>query len=152
MKIISIPFILLIVLCFNVSTAQTPLLDCGLTYFYDPAGNRILRMIVPCEPPSGKTSNPTAKSPESGDSTLATFQIVLIAPNPTAGTFKVMCNQDLDNANVSVLDMNGKVMSQTIVNGREVPLDISHLSPGSYIVVVTSKGAVTSKTVVKTTN
>jgi hypothetical protein len=127
--------------------------DCGLTYFYDANGNRILRTIVPCvgggsnkpQTASGQTSGIS----QSDTSVLASLEIVVIAPNPTKGPFNLSCNQDLDNANVTILDMNGKVMSQTTVSGRNVPLDISNLSPGSYEVIVTTKSNTTVKGLVK---
>jgi hypothetical protein len=136
--------------------AQTiSLVDCGLTYFYDGVGNRVLRMIVPCGQPSGKiadTSQTAANTKEmhTDSNTLAIFQIVMIAPNPTAGPLNITCNQNMNNANVIVMDMNGKIVSQTTANGSSIQMDISHLVPGAYNVVVTSNGTPTAKTILKT--
>ena len=96
--------------CSHFAKAQsTPLFDCGLTYFYDAGGNRILRMVVPCGDPSGKTSDSTLtssndKKQHTDSTTLASFQIVMIAPNPTAGRIDISCNQNLNNASVTVLE------------------------------------------------
>jgi hypothetical protein len=127
--------------------------DCGLTYFYDAAGNRILRMVVPCGSHSHHPdSTDVSQSSASVSDTVGIFQIVLLSPNPTQGPFHITCNQDLNNANVTVTDLMGKTVSQTTVSGRDVPMDISHLAPGTYQVIVLSNGAVTAKNIVKTTN
>jgi len=140
-----------------VKAQSTSLINCGIQYFYDAAGNRILRMAIPCEPP-GNTGNNGTKSLSIGSDTtagvkdssvLATFQIVMINPNPTAGPFNITCNQVLNNAVVSITDLNGQVVSQSIANGTSIQMDISNLTPGVYTVVVTSNGTPTTKTLVK---
>ena len=127
------------------------LIDCGISYYYDAAGNRILRLVPRCAPEHGKSDttqrNTTATLTDS--STLATFQIVMINPNPTAGPFNITCNQNLTNAGVTVLDINGQILSQTIANGTFIQMDISRLVPGTYTVVVTSNGTPTSKQLIK---
>ena len=131
------------------------LVDCGLTYFYDAAGNRILRMVVQCGSGTGRhtdtaTAIATTRDIHSDTTTLGKFEIVLMAPNPTGGPFHITCNQDLDNSNVTIIDLTGQVVSQTTVSGREVPMDISHLAPGTYQVIVTTSSNTTAKSIVKT--
>ena len=131
------------------------LVDCGLTYFYDAAGNRILRMVVQCGAGTGRHTDTSATVAITTDihsdtTTLGKFEIVLMAPNPTGGPFHITCNQDLDNANVTIIDLTGQVVSQTTVSGREVPMDISHLAPGTYQVIVTTSNSATAKSIVKT--
>jgi hypothetical protein len=136
-------------------TGGPPIIDCGMLYYYDNAGNRILRMYVPCRvvkedktQDSTQTAN-NAKGLFTDSSTLATFQIVMINPNPTAGPFNITCNQVLNNAGVTVVDLNGQVVSQSVANGTNIQMDISQLTPGVYTVTVTSNGTPTSKTLVK---
>jgi len=149
---------IIVAMCFlsiNFAKAQTSsLVDCGLTYYYDAAGNRILRMVVPCSESSKSLLDSTlAASKQQGlkdSATLAAFQIVMIAPNPTAGPFNVTCNQVLNNANVTIVDMNGQVVSQSTVSGSTIPMDISRLAPGAYTVIVNSNGSQpTAKTLIK---
>ncbi len=155
MSISRITFLFVFAFASRCYAQSIPLIDCGLTYFYDASGNRIIRMVVPCG--GGGTgrlrdTTQTANSDEiTGlkEDTLGDFQIVLMAPNPTGGPFKVTCNQDLVDADVSISDLQGRVVSQTTVSGREVPLDISHLAAGSYSVVVTTQYGRTGKSIVK---
>lgn len=151
--IVRLPVIVILLACLNSCLGQsTPLLDCGLTYFYDASGNRVVRMIVPCDGGgTGRLRDTTQTTQTTGVSsdTLGAFQIVLIAPNPTGGPFKVTCNQDLINADVAIIDLQGRIVSQITVSGREVPLDISHLAAGTYEVVVTTDYGRTGKSIVK---
>lgn len=138
----------------SATSAQSiPLLDCGLTYFYDASGNRVVRMIVPCQ--GGGTgrmrdTTETAKvSTGLSSDTVGDFQIVLISPNPTGGPFRVTCNENLANADVTIIDIQGRVVSETNVSGKEVSFDISHLAVGTYQVIVTTDHGRTGKNIVK---
>jgi hypothetical protein len=121
-----------------------------MTYFYDATGNRILRMVVTCDNDHNRRADTTqtaenTKNQLKDSSTIGSFEIVLLAPNPTVGPFHVTCNQDLVNATVTVIDLTGNVVSQTTVNGRDVPMDISHLAPGTYQVIVANGSKTTDK-------
>ncbi|MBS1595571.1 MAG: T9SS type A sorting domain-containing protein [Bacteroidetes bacterium] len=97
------------------------------------------------------TTQTANEDPSTGlkDDTLSDFQIILMAPNPTGGPFKVTCNQELVNAVVSITDLQGRTVSLATVSGSEVPLDISHLAAGTYEVVVTTSYGRTGKSIVK---
>jgi hypothetical protein len=156
-----IKILLLSTVCFlNIHFAQAqtqPLINCGLQYSYDAAGNRILRATIPCAQNGSNTggshnsmkTNRDTSAVTTDSTVLATFQIVMIAPNPTAGPFTIACNQDLNNASVTIVDMNGQTVSQFTANGRSIPMDISKLSSGSYTVTVRSNGVPTSATLIK---
>ena len=140
-------------LCERDIAQSIPAFDCGLTYFYDATGKRVVRMIVPCDGGGTGRLRDTTQTAQvttgMKDDTVGGFQIVLISPNPTGGPFKVTCNQELVNADVAIIDLQGRTVSETTVSGKEVPLDISHLAAGTYQVVVTTDYGGTGKSIVK---
>jgi hypothetical protein len=148
--------LILLTVCFlsiHIVNAQEapPIGGCILTYSYDAAGNRVQRMND-CRGTgneSGKSAPKGVDSTGSTSSSVDSFQIITIAPNPTGGPITITCNQNMTNASVSILDMNGQVVSQAKANGWSFPMDISSLPPASYIVVVTSNGNRTARTIIK---
>ena len=165
MKIKSLLIFGICLLCIDFAKAQQSPINCGIQYFYDAAGNRILRMEVNCQTTTngggtGSTkelhdstlSNLPDSNLQSDNNVLATIQIVMMAPNPTGGPFNITCNQILTNAVVTIVDMSGQIASQSTVNGMTIPMDISNLNPGAYTVIVTSNGSIpTAKTLIKIT-
>jgi len=60
-------------------------------------------------------------------------------PNPNNGTFSIMLSQiEIKNLEVTVFDIIGKPVYQTIVNQNEFELNVSHLPSGIYLVKLSS--------------
>ena len=60
-----------------------------------------------------------------------------IYPNPTEGQFKINMG-DLDNYQISIFDVSGKLVYKEMVNEANTLLNISHLESGSYLVKIKS--------------
>jgi hypothetical protein len=57
-------------------------------------------------------------------------------PNPTAGPLNVVFNNAVEGAQLSITDNQGRqVLAQTI-SGTTIPIDISRLPQGNYIVTI----------------
>jgi hypothetical protein len=72
--------------------------------------------------------------------------VVSIYPNPAKDVLHVAAAA---GAEVSLLDMSGKLIASQIVEGAEVDFDISHLAQGVYMVRVQTNDEITSEQVVK---
>lgn len=72
--------------------------------------------------------------------------VVSIYPNPAKDVLYVAAAA---GAEVSLLDMSGKLIASQIVEGAEVDFDISHLAQGVYMVRVQTNDEITSEQVVK---
>lgn len=83
-------------------------------------------------------------------STIIQFQLSLILvyglyPNPTEGHLYLALNGSAKIAEISVMDMNGRVVLRKIIYPTAtVQLDVSHLPSGSYFMAVQSSGAIWS--------
>lgn len=68
------------------------------------------------------------------ENTEKTFRI---SPNPSNGIFNIQTSQTIENANISVLDLNGRIVHQSKVeNLKNVALDLNLLQNGVYIMNV----------------
>lgn len=67
-----------------------------------------------------------------------------VFPNPTSGILRVSFGQNI-NGELSVTDMNGKVLMHKKVKSAEIELDLKHLPAGTYVVVVRDKNGMSSR-------
>ncbi|WP_294674409.1 T9SS type A sorting domain-containing protein [uncultured Fluviicola sp.] len=113
----------------------------AIEYGYDNAGNRVLRQVYVMRPASSQKS----AAPEASDALedkAGEFEFVLF-PNPTKDVLNISVNDlflEEENKEVTVLDLNGKVLAKQKVEGRVTNLDFSSYTPGPYIVRMTTKG------------
>lgn len=60
-----------------------------------------------------------------------------VFPNPVSNELKVLFNSVVKNANITLLDLNGKeVLSQQLENCMENTIDLSNVKEGNYLVKV----------------
>jgi len=63
---------------------------------------------------------------------------IRLFPNPTSGQFQ-LSGADQGPFNIMVFDMTGRVMSSTLIDHVNTPVDLSHLKSGQYFVQVSNR-------------
>jgi hypothetical protein len=132
--------------------------ECGIMFTYDPTGSLIKREFI-CNN-TGSVMNRTAHEEKTkGDSTKASkkneiaeeeiVKVNAIMPNPTSGRFTIRLGKPLNNENVLLMDVNGKVIQNSRKSGSELNFDISPYSSGVYFVKIESNGKVISLKIIK---
>ncbi len=149
---------LLLILFSEIAIAQTGQGNCVIKYDYDMAGNRVKR-FESCGGSSGnKMTNPnetqTLDEDETVNEPLAQLtdddlDIAVLFPNPTSSNCIVSLNKPVSNATLSLYANQGKLVYSERINGKDLPLDLSGLSSGTYIVIVSTENKSVNKTVVK---
>ncbi len=70
-------------------------------------------------------------------------------PNPTTGKFMERLFNAINNANVMLLDVSGKVMEKRRQSGNNLTFDISSQPAGRYFVRIEAEGEVSTFKVIK---
>lgn len=86
--------------------------SCGLLYTYDAAGNRTKSEYF-CNNTSGpinmrEAQNNTTTAVEKEETAFA--RIDALYPNPTTGRFTVRFAKDLNNTQIWIIDINGRII------------------------------------------
>jgi hypothetical protein len=76
----------------------------------------------------------------SGATADATDSNIHLWPNPTSGQI-YLHHPDLSNAKLQILDLQGVLIRQQVLEGRETRMDMSVLPPGMYILSIPKKGS-----------
>lgn len=128
---------------FHAKAQSLPANTCGIVYTYDAAGNRTQRKYV-CNNSPATTAYTSTKSLD-----LKTVQQVdRLFPNPTTGHFTVTFSKPLDNGQVTLMDMGGRVLQQSVKSGSQVEFDISRQPAGIYLLRIQDGiNAITQKVV-----
>ena len=137
---------------------QLPLGSCGIVYIHDVAGNRTRRLYY-C---NNGGPYPTFTNIDSTSDKQATnvftkaelknmeFQPVeALYPNPTSGIFYITFTKSLSNANITLVDMNGKAVQQYKASGIKLTCNLSALAAGIYFVKIEENGRIITKKVIK---
>jgi Secretion system C-terminal sorting domain len=113
--------------------------DCAkLQFSYDNAGNRVKRFKVTCFADDGgdvaamaalKPANTPATSTKSPITTLNAF------PNPNNGIFQVQIENPQENGVLDLYDFTGRKMYSQAVSTANVPMNVSNLVIGTYLLV-----------------
>lgn len=137
---------------------QLPLGSCGIVYIHDAAGNRTRRLYY-CNNggPYPSFTNldsaklfPTENVLTKEEMKNIEFQPVdALYPNPTTGIFYVTFSKSLTNANISLVDMNGKTVQQYKASGIKLTCNLSALAAGIYFVKIEENGKSITKKVIK---
>lgn len=131
--------------------------ECAIMFTYDAAGNLTQREffcnntsgVIYRTSPDGKTQKDSTKKINDikkgtiGEIKTDPEEIIkvnAIMPNPTTGQFMVRLGEPLNNANVSLLDANGKVLEKRRQSGNTLHFDISFQPSGMYFVKIESAG------------
>jgi hypothetical protein len=133
---------------------QLPVGTCGVVNMYDAAGNRTRRVYL-CN--NGSVAYPLQQSANTQDkdevikkNEIAIAQEVdALFPNPTTGKFFVTFSKLLINANVSITDNTGKVLTQFKGNGSQLEFDLSPFAAGMYFIRIEENGKWITKKVIK---
>ncbi len=152
-------FLLLIIFsAFSTIAQQIPLGSCGFVYIHDAAGNRTKRLYY-CNNGGPYPTRPNIDSNNfvNASSVLTKeelknmeFQPVdALYPNPTSGIFHITFSKSLSNANITLLDVNGKIVQQYKASGITLTCNLSALPGGIYFVRIEENGQTISKKVIK---
>lgn len=68
-----------------------------------------------------------------------------VYPNPTNGLITIVADQNIYST-ITVVDLSGKVVSSSVMNGTAMVMDLSSLATGSYLIIIESE---TGRTVQK---
>ena len=68
-----------------------------------------------------------------------------VFPNPATNQCFVTANTESDNTLCQLMDMAGRVVSQTILTPGVNTLNVQHLSPGCYVMKITDNTTVVTK-------
>jgi len=71
---------------------------------------------------------------------------ITYGPNPTSGYLKISAD---DNYKVEILDMAGKIISETQMTNNTAELDLSDLQKGIYIARLTNDNIIKTVKVLK---
>jgi hypothetical protein len=77
--------------------------------------------------------------------TLANFKIV---PNPNNGTFNVILSEEVNNATISIQDLNGKTVQTSNFSGLEFQANLSGVTTGVYFVKIQSENSIAVERVI----
>jgi hypothetical protein len=167
-------FIAIVLFTSSVIAQQIPIGSCGIVCIYDAAGNRTKRVYF-CN--NGLDPYPTVAPPAPQDTIYQSRAITAVAkgvsensvneitksdfknfefrevdalyPNPTTGVFYISFSKALSNANISLLDFNGKKLKSFIASGYKITYDLSALPAGTYFVRIEEKEKVITKKIIK---
>lgn len=156
------PFVIAVILIFacKISFAQQiPVGSCGIVYVHDAAGNRT-KAFYYCNNggpypeknifDTSLTSNILTQAEISKDNATTNFQPVdALFPNPTSGIFYITFTKKLNEANIKLIDVNGRVVSQNNQSGIKITCDLSGYSKGVYFVIIEEKDFKITKKVIK---
>jgi predicted aconitase with swiveling domain len=77
-------------------------------------------------------------------------QSIEIYPNPTSGELTISGVNLLNNANVSLYDLNGRIIKQqTIISDNVTTIDLSNIQPGMYIITIVNDNFTYSEKILK---
>lgn len=128
--------------------------ECAIMFTYDAAGNLIQREFY-CNTTGSviyRTADSSAMETKEDQSKVTKEELVkvnAIMPNPTTGKFTVRLFKPLDNADVMLLDVNGKVMVKRRESGNTLDFDVSAQPAGMYLVRIEYQGKVYTFKVIK---
>ncbi len=120
-------------------------------YIHDAAGNRTRRVYF-C---NNGDPYPTKQNINSGAFTKEEIQnmefqpVDALYPNPTSGIFYITFSKTLSNANISLIDLNVKIVQQYKASGIKLTCNLSALPGGTYFVRIEENGQAISKKVIK---
>ncbi|NBX79739.1 MAG: T9SS C-terminal target domain-containing protein [Flavobacteriales bacterium] len=77
--------------------------------------------------------------------TLANFKIV---PNPNNGTFNVILSEEVNNATISIQDLNGKTVQTSTFSGLEFQANLTGVTTGVYFVKIQTENSIAVEKVI----
>lgn len=126
--------------------------DYYVRYRYDGAGNRITKSIIIGNSPQMKNSMMTENDSEKEFFNDRLGEIdIKIYPNPTKGNLAIEICGDTGNMNsqISLLDMQGKLLRKETISESITHLDISDFIVGTYLLKIFIDGKTTVWKIIK---
>jgi hypothetical protein len=77
--------------------------------------------------------------------TLANFKII---PNPNNGTFNLILSKEVNNASISIQDLNGKTVQTSIFSGFEFQANLIGVTTGVYFVKIQTENSIAVERVI----
>ena len=136
---------------------QLPIGTCGIVNVYDATGNRTKRVYfcnngIDPYPQRSELFTDIKKDNKTDEAVKETkeYQFVdALYPNPTTGRFFVTFSSSLNRAVISIMDNNGRMLSQFNASGYNVNFDLSPYPVGMYYVRIRQNNLVITKKVIK---
>jgi hypothetical protein len=137
---------------------------CTIKFDYDAAGNRIKRyescpnnQFREAHPDSLAALQAIAEEETKEDTNesilekaVEAIDIAVLYPNPANSYCIVALNRAVENAAITLVDYQGKVVQYyASLSGKDIRLELSGVSTGTYKVVLHYEGKTVYKTVVK---
>ena len=137
---------IVLAIAFPVVAQQLPANTCGIVNIYDAAGNRTKRVYF-CN--LGIDPYPTKKADQQAGVTEEFQSVDALYPNPTTGKFFIEFSKTLNNVDVYIIDVSGKMIMRSKGNGNKLDFDLSNVAAGVYFVRITDGKNVVTKKVIK---
>lgn len=132
--------------------------ECGIMFTYDATGSLTQRQFI-CNNSGSTMYRTTGDNKNKADSINLDIEkseakekiikVNAITPNPTTGRFTVTLSSPLQNANVVLVDINGRAIENKKQSGSTLDFDISARPSGIYFVRIENEGKVVTFKVVK---
>ena len=142
---------------FTTIAQQLPWGSCGIVYIHDETGSR-KRKLYFCNngPPYPQRQGViTGKAPEQeqllqkGETSMEFQEVDALYPNPTTGIFFITFSKALQDAAISITDLNGKMVQQFKASGIKLTCNLSSVAAGTYFVRIEEEGKMISIKVIK---
>ena len=109
--------------------------ECTKPYYYPKKENSPLEQTPSCSYPDDTPTNPNK---------------IFLYPNPAQNELNIEVEIDIINADISIVEITGKVVLQSKITGRQSKIDIARLKAGFYILLLkTEKTLLTAKFIVE---
>jgi PKD repeat protein len=107
--------------------------------------------ITPCGPASyGETEDYTINITSGAGIDENPLGLIQIYPNPAQELLHINCNNLTENAQIEIMDINGKILMQTTgMAGQLNTMGIAHLASGLYHVRIVSNGQQITQRIIK---
>ena len=148
-------FILLLVsiAVLNVKEAKSQSLPsgaCGIVYTYDAAGNRTgYSYLCNNSATAVDKNNQLAVANKQATDTEQVIQVDVLYPNPTTGHITVKLVKPLQNADVQLIDMAGRIVFTAKATGLVLNYNLQKEPAGVYILHIQYVGQQISMKIIK---
>jgi len=144
----------------DIFAQQLPIGTCGIVYIHDAAGNRTRRVYFcnngidtyPQRTVQPVITNNPKETPVFTEKELATmevFEVDALYPNPTSGIINIAFSKALQNADISIIDINGRVLQLFKASGLKISCNLSSFAAGTYFIRIAGKGQMISKKIIR---
>lgn len=121
-----------------------------ITVDWGTSGGLVLCNIVnPCGSSTAKKSVTTNCRSAQQTLTESRSTLLSIFPNPSSGVFNVQSDNQLENVQITVTDLQGRTLINTLFSGNETTVDLSNYTQGVYLLQLHSSNVVQTYKLIK---